>query len=75
MGPKKLTDSKVNPHSSSCVVNFSQTNPQISGTSAGGTTMPNLSVQLMNHFQSRTTIDGLVPTFEMPQQTTTSMFG
>jgi hypothetical protein len=36
--------------------------------------MPNLSAQLMNHFHSRTTIDDSAPTFEMPQQTTTSLF-
>jgi hypothetical protein len=29
----------------------------------------------MNHFHSRTTIDGLVPTFGMSQQTMGSMFG
>jgi hypothetical protein len=29
----------------------------------------------VNHFHSRTTIEGLAPTFEMPQQTTASMFG
>jgi hypothetical protein len=50
---KKLVDHNVNPSSSSsCVVNFTQTNLQISGTSAGGATMPNPSTQLMNHFHS-----------------------
>jgi hypothetical protein len=56
---KKLVDSNVNPSSSSsssssssCVVNFAQTNPQISGTSVGGTIMPNPSAQPMNHFYS-----------------------
>jgi hypothetical protein len=29
----------------------------------------------MNHFHSRTTIEGSTPTFGMPQQTITSMFG
>jgi hypothetical protein len=40
---KKLIDSNVNPSSSSCVVNFAQTNPQTCGTSVGGTTMRNSS--------------------------------
>jgi hypothetical protein len=38
---KKLVDSNANPHSSSCTVNFTQTNPQTSGTLVGGATMPN----------------------------------
>jgi hypothetical protein len=38
--------------SSSCAINFAQTNPQSSGTSAGGTSQSNLSAQLMNHFYS-----------------------
>jgi hypothetical protein len=29
----------------------------------------------MNHIHSQTTIQGSTPTFEMPQQTTTNMFG
>jgi hypothetical protein len=62
---KKLVDSNVNPSSSSCAINFAQTNTQTSGTSAGGTTMPNSSTQLMNYFHSRTTIDGSTPTFGM----------
>jgi hypothetical protein len=37
--------------------------------------MPNPSAHLMNHFHSRTTIDGLTAAFGMPQQTMTSMFG
>jgi hypothetical protein len=65
---KKLSDSNVHPSSSSsCVVNFSQTNPQPSGTSVGSTTQPNPSTQPMNRFHSQTTIDGLGPTFEMLQ--------
>jgi hypothetical protein len=64
---KKLIDSNVNPSSSSCAVNFAQTNPQISGTLVGGTTMTNPSTQPMNHFHSRTIIDGLAPTFGMLQ--------
>jgi hypothetical protein len=41
---KKLADSDVNPSSSSCTVNFANTNPQISGTSVGGMTMPSISL-------------------------------
>jgi hypothetical protein len=41
----------------------------------GDTTMPNLSGQPMNQFHSRTTIDGLAPSFGMSRQTTASMFG
>jgi hypothetical protein len=72
---KKLDNSSVNPSSSSCVVSFSQTNPQTSVTSVDDATMPNPSTQLMNHFHRWTTIQGLTPTFRMPQQTTASMFG
>jgi hypothetical protein len=72
---KNLADPNANPSSSSYAVNFTQTNPQTSGTSAGGSTLPNLSAQPMNHFHSRITIDGSTPTLEMPQQTMTSMFG
>jgi hypothetical protein len=49
---KKLADFNVNHSSSSCIINFSQTNPQTSGTSAGGTTMPNPSTQPMNDIHS-----------------------
>jgi hypothetical protein len=70
----KLADCNVS-LSSSCVVNFAQTNLQISGTSAGGMTMLNPSAQSMNHFHSRTIIHGSAPTFEMPQQTTIKIFG
>jgi hypothetical protein len=43
---KKLANSNANPSSSSsssssCMINFTQTNPQINGTSMGGATMPN----------------------------------
>jgi hypothetical protein len=61
---KKLVDSNVNPFSSSSssyAVNFVQTNPQPSGTSAGGTSQPNPSTQPMNHFYNRMTIDGSTP--------------
>jgi hypothetical protein len=71
---KKLSNSNVNTSSSSCTFNFTQSNPQTSGTSVGGTTMPISSPQLMNHFHSRITIEGSAHTFGMPQQTTTSMF-
>jgi hypothetical protein len=37
--------------------------------------MPNPSAQPMNHFHSRTTIDGSTLTFRTPQQTIASMFG
>jgi hypothetical protein len=40
---KKLVDSNL-PLSSPCDFNFPQTNPQPSGTSASGTSQPNLSV-------------------------------
>jgi hypothetical protein len=48
---KKLVDSNVIP-SSSCTFNFAQRNPQPSGTSVGGTSQPNPSVQSMNQFYS-----------------------
>jgi hypothetical protein len=70
---KKLVDSNVN-HSSSCAVNFAQTNPQPSGTSVGRTSQPNPSTQPMNHFHSQTTIDGSAPDSGMPYQTTANMF-
>jgi hypothetical protein len=60
--------------SSSCDVNFAQTNPQPSGTSAAGTSQPNPSAQPMNHFYNQTTIDGSALACVMLQQTTTSMF-
>jgi hypothetical protein len=75
---KKLDNSSINPSSSSsssCTIIFTQTNAQTSGTSAGGATMLNPLAQSMNHFHNRTTIEGSAPTFGMPQQTMTSMFG
>jgi hypothetical protein len=72
---KKLVDSNVNSSSPFCAVNFAQTNPQTSGTSVSGTTMSNSSAQLMNHFHSKIIIDDSSPTFSMPQQTTTNIFG
>jgi hypothetical protein len=72
---KKHSDPNVNPSSSTCAVNFAQTNSHISGPSAGGTTMPNPSAQPMNHSHSRTTIEGSVSNLGMPQQTTASMYG
>jgi hypothetical protein len=70
---KKLDATSANP-SSTCDVSFTQTNPHTSGPSAEGTSMPNPSAQLVNHFHNRTTIEGSAPTFGMPQQTMTSMF-
>jgi hypothetical protein len=70
---KKHVDSNVHT-SSSCVVNFVQTNPQPTSTSTGSTSQPNPSAQPMSHFYNRTTIDGSAPTCGMPQQTTTGMF-
>jgi hypothetical protein len=72
---KKLDTTSVNPSSSTCTVSFTQTNPHISGASVDNTSMPNPSAQSVNHFHSRTTIEGLSPTFGVPQQTTVSMFG
>jgi hypothetical protein len=72
VGRKKLDDSNVNP--SSCAVNFTQTNLQTSATFVGDASMPNPSVQPMNHFHSRTIIDGSAPTFGTPQQTMACMF-
>jgi hypothetical protein len=37
--------------------------------------MPNPSAQPMNHFHSRTTVEGSVPNLGMPQQAMTSMYG
>jgi hypothetical protein len=71
---KKLEATSINPSSSSCAISFAQTNPETSGTSVGGSTMPNPSAQPMNHFHSRSTIEGLGPTFGMLQQTMTNMF-
>jgi hypothetical protein len=72
---KKLDATSVNHSSSTCAVSFTQPNPHTSGTSTGGTSMPHPSAQSVNHFHSRTTIKSSTPTFEMPQQTMTSMFG
>jgi hypothetical protein len=49
---KKLDNTSVNSSFSSCDVSFAQTNPQTSGTSTGGATMPSTSTKLMNHFHS-----------------------
>jgi hypothetical protein len=71
---KKLDTTSANP-SSTCTINFAQPNLHTSGLLAGDTSMPNPSTQSMNHFHSRTTIEGLAPNLGMPQQTTTSMYG
>jgi hypothetical protein len=72
---KKLDTTSANHSSFTCAVNFAQTNLHTSGPLAGGTSMPNLSVQPMNHFHSRTTIEGSTLNLGMPQQTTASMYG
>jgi hypothetical protein len=71
---KKLDNLNIRHFSSSCAVNFSQTNPHTSGALTGDTTMSNPFAQPVNHFHSRTTIEGSAPTFRMSQQTTTSIF-
>jgi hypothetical protein len=48
----KFVDPNVHVSSSSCTVNFDQTNSQLGGTSAGGTSQPNPLAQPMNHFYS-----------------------
>jgi hypothetical protein len=75
VGQEKCDVTSAIPSSSTCVVSFTQTNPQTGGPSAGGTSMPNPSAQPMNHFHSRTTIEGSAPTLGMSQQTRASMFG
>jgi hypothetical protein len=75
MGREKYGEANVNPSSSTCAVNFAQTNPHTSGPSTGGTAMPNPAAQPMNHFYSRTTIEGSVPNLGMPQQNMASMYG
>jgi hypothetical protein len=64
---KKLDTTSVNPSSSTCTICFTQNNPHTSGASVGGTSMPNPSAQSVNHLHSRTTIEGSVPTFGVPQ--------
>jgi hypothetical protein len=49
---KKLDATSANPSSSTCAISFAQTNPHISGPLTGDTSMPNPSVQPMNHFHS-----------------------
>jgi hypothetical protein len=66
VGWEKLDTTNANPFSSTCVVNFIETNPHTSGPSASSTSMPNPSTQPMNHFHSQTTIEGLVPNLGMP---------
>jgi hypothetical protein len=64
---KKLDATSVNPSSSICIVSFAQTNSHISGASVGDTSMPHPSVEPVNHFYNRTTIEGSAPTFMIPQ--------
>jgi hypothetical protein len=49
---KKFDATSVNHFSSTCAVSFIQTNPHISGASAGCTSMANPSAQPMNNFHS-----------------------
>jgi hypothetical protein len=72
---KKPDTTKVNPSSSTCAISFTQTNPHTSGPLVGGTLIPDPSTQPVNHFHSRSTTKGSAPTFGIPQQTMTSMFG
>jgi hypothetical protein len=72
---KKLDATSVNLSSSFFAVSFTQINPHTSGPSAGVTSMSNPSARTMNHFHSRTTIEGSAPTFGMLQQTTYSCKG
>jgi hypothetical protein len=72
---KKLDNTSVYHSSSTCAVSFTQTNSHTSGPSAGATSMSNPSAQPVNHFHSRTTIEGLAPTLGVPQQTMANMFG
>jgi hypothetical protein len=58
-------NSNVNPSSSSYAISFAQTNPQTSGTLTGDAIMTNPSARSMNHFHSRTIIEGSIPSFRM----------
>jgi hypothetical protein len=64
---KKHNDSNVNPSSYTSAVNFAQINPHTSGPSAAATLISNPSAQPVNHFHSRTIIEGSTPNFGMPQ--------
>jgi hypothetical protein len=72
---KKLDTTSANPSSSTCAVNFAQTNPHTSGLLVGDTSMSSPFAQSMNHFHSRTIIESSAPNLGMPQQTTASMYG
>jgi hypothetical protein len=72
---KKLNTTSTNHSSSTCAVNFTQTNPHTSSPSTGGTSMSNPSTHPMNHFHSQTTIEGSAPNLGMQQQATASMYG
>jgi hypothetical protein len=71
---KKHNNSNVNPSSYTSAINFAQINPHISGPSAAAALMSNPSAQPVNHFHSRTIIEGSTPNFGMPQQDTVSMY-
>jgi hypothetical protein len=72
---KKLDATSANLSSSTSAISFTQTNPQTSGPLVGGTSMPIPSVQPMNHFHSRTTIEGSAPNLGMPQKAMASISG
>jgi hypothetical protein len=74
-GREKISDPNVNPYSSTCIINFAQTNLHTSSPSAGGNTMPNPYAQPLNHFHSRTTNEDSSPSLGMPQQAMDSMYG
>jgi hypothetical protein len=72
---KKLVATSANPSSSACPISFTQINSHTSGPSVGGTSMLNPTIQSMNHFHSRTTIEDSTPNLGMPQQAMASMYG
>jgi hypothetical protein len=71
---EKHDTTSANTSSSTCAINFTQTNPHTSGPSVGGTSMPNPSVQPLNHFHSQTIIEGSAPNLGMLQLATTRMY-
>jgi hypothetical protein len=72
---KKLVATSANPSSFACPISFTQINSHTSGPSVGGTSMLNPTIQSMNHFHSRTTIEDSAPNLGMPQQAMASMYG
>jgi hypothetical protein len=49
---EKLDTTIIISSTTSCIVTFTQTNPETRGTSVDGATIPNPSTQPMNHFYS-----------------------